>query len=183
MVSNFIDKIGITVEESSSPKDTDLSVSNSAKGRDSFDITTGNALISFFNRNVTSYPTEVGGPKFDLIPVEKQKDIMVNVARMHAQQEYDRIMQLVAVLQRQAAELKRRLDITDMVHAAKYEFQVYHGKIYWLAFDHNKDNTILCHLGPNDWATAAPTYYEYICQVKWLGDYTWIEVKEEDDGS
>jgi len=58
--------------------------SNQADGRNSFDITTGNVLVEFINRNVTPYATDVGGPKFDLIPVEKQKDIMVNVARMHA---------------------------------------------------------------------------------------------------
>jgi hypothetical protein len=153
--------------------------SNITDGRDSFDITNGNTLIAFFNRNVTSYPTEVGGPKFDLIPVEKQKDIMVNVARMHAQQEYDRIMELVSVLQRQAAELKRRLDITDMVHAAKYEFQIYHGQIYWLVYEHNKQQTRLTHNGPKDWNTGVPVGYEYICRVKWLGDYTWIEVPED----
>ena len=76
--------------------------SNRADGRNSYDAEVGNVVVEFFNKNVTPYPTEVGGPKFDLIPVEKQKDIMVNVARMHAQQEYDRIMTLVAVLQQQA---------------------------------------------------------------------------------
>lgn len=150
--------------------------SNRAKGRDSYDSQIGNAVVEFFNKNITPYPTDVGGPKFDLIPVEKQKDIMVNVARMHAQQEYDRIMELVAVLQRQAAELKRRLDITDMVHAARYDFQVYHGQIYWLVQDHRKHVTRLSHLGPDDWSTGSPPEYEYICRVKWLGDYTWIEV-------
>jgi hypothetical protein len=149
---------------------------NQADGRNSFDAKVGNVVVEFFNKNVTPYPTEVGGPKFDLIPVEKQKDIMVNVARMHAQQEYNRITELVEVLQRQAAELKRRLDITDMVHAARYEFQIYHGQTYWLVTDHKKGGTRLTHHGPADWTTGAPTEYEYICQVKWLGDYTWIEV-------
>jgi hypothetical protein len=133
-------------------------------------------VVEFFNKNVTPYPTEVGGPKFDLIPVEKQKDIMINVARMHAQQEYNRITELVEVLQRQAAELKRRLDITDMVHAARYEFQVYHGQTYWLVTDHKRGGTRLTHNGPADWTTGAPEEYEYICQVQWLGDYTWLEV-------
>ena len=45
-------------------------MSNKLKGRDSFDITTGNTLVPFFNRNVTPYPTEAGGVKFDLVPVE-----------------------------------------------------------------------------------------------------------------
>jgi hypothetical protein len=155
---------------------TDKDKPNSADGRDSYDSTSTGDLIQFFNKNVTPYPTEVGAPKFDLIPVEKQKDIMVNVARMHAQQEYNRITELVEVLQRQATELKRRLDVTDMVHAARYEFQVYHGQTYWLVNDTKKGGTRLTHQGPNGWTTGAPAEYEYVCQVKWLGDYTWIEV-------
>ena len=151
---------------------------NSADGRDSYDSTSTGELIQFFNKNVTPYATDVGGPRFDLIPVEKQKDIMVNVARMHAQQEYNRIMQLVTVLQQQAAEIQRRLEITDWVHAARYQFQIYHGHKYWLVRDHNKGGTVLTQTGPTDWTTAAPADYEYICQVKWLGDYTWTEVTE-----
>lgn len=152
---------------------------NSAKGRNSYDSKIGDSIIPFFNRNVSPYATEAGAPKFDLIPVEKQKDIMVNVARMHGQQEYNRIMELVAVLQKQAASIKRRLEITDAVHSAKYDFQTYHGKIYWLCFDHRKKFSRLVHHGPNDWSTGPPEEYEYICQVKWLGDYTWIEVDSQ----
>jgi len=156
-----------------------VSSSNQAKGRDSFDANVGSNLVTFINRNITPYPTEVGGPKFDLVPVTKQKDIMLNVARMHAQQEYDRIMELVVVLQKQAEQIKRRLDITDAVHAAKYEFQVYHGKIYWLVFDTSKNCTLLCLTGPKDWSTGVPENYQYICAVKWLGDHSWIEVDNE----
>lgn len=150
--------------------------SNLADGRDSYDSTATGSLVEFFNRNVTPYPVNVGGPAFDLIPVEKQKDIMVNVARMHAKQEYNRIMELVEVLQRQADEVRKRLDITDLVHAAKYSFQIYHGQCYWLAFDQARGGTLLTQTGPDEWTTTKPDHYEYICRVKWLGDYTWIEV-------
>jgi len=91
--------------------------SNSAKGRDSFDVNTGNTLVHFFNRNVTPYATSTLGPKFDLVPVTQQKDLMINHARMYAQQEYDRIMELVTVLQKQADDIKRRLDVTDAVQS------------------------------------------------------------------
>jgi hypothetical protein len=149
---------------------------NRAKGQNSFDITTGNVVVEFFNRNITPYPTEAGGPKFDLVPVTKQKDIMVNVARMHGQQEYDRIMALVAVLQQQAESVRRRLEITDWVHAAKYGFQIYHGQCYWLAHDLRHGGTLLTQTGHADWTTGVPCDWEYICRVKWLGDYTWVEV-------
>ena len=153
--------------------------SNLADGRTSKDMQVGDSLVEFINRSSTPYPVEVGGPAFDLIPVEKQKDIMVNVARLHAQQEYDRIMELVAVLQKQATSIKRRLEVTDWVHAAKYEFQIAHGQTYWLAYNVRLQHTLLTHQGPNDWTTGAPTDYDYICKVKWLGDYSWIEVNEQ----
>jgi hypothetical protein len=153
--------------------------SNRADGRNSFDSESTGSLIEFFNKNVTPYPTDIGGPAFDLIPIAKQKDIMINVARMHGHQEYNRIMELVAVLQKQAASIKRRLEITDQVHAAKYDFQTYHGNIYWLVFDSRKNHTLLTQMGPQDWSSSAPNAYNYICRVKWLGDYTWIEVDDQ----
>lgn len=156
-----------------------MSDSNIAKGRTSYDSLSGNNLVTFFNRNVTPYPTEIGGPAFDLVPVTKQKDIMINVARLHAQQEYDRIMDLVKVLQKQAEQIKRRLEITDAVHAAKYDFQIYHNKCYWLVYDKRKNFTRLCHHGPHD--TLVKNDYDFIARVKWLGDYSWIEVDNNDD--
>jgi hypothetical protein len=151
---------------------------NSADGRTSFDTEVDGTLVSFLNRNVTPYPTEVGGPKFDLVPVTKQKDIMLNVARMHAQQEYERIMDLVKVLQSQAAKIKRRLEITDALHSAEYQFKLYNGNIYWLCYDNLKKFNRLVKHGPTEWFTGKPSEYDYICRVKWLGDYTWIEVDE-----
>ena len=154
--------------------------SNIAKGRDSYDADVGGSLIPFFNRNVTPYPTEAGGPKFDLVPVTKQKDIMINHARMYAQQEYDRIMELVAVLEKQARDIKRRLDVTDAVHAAEYQFQVVMGRCYWLVWDRRKEKTLLIHTGPNGWSSSAPEDYEYQVQVKYMGDHTWMEITDSD---
>jgi len=150
---------------------------NSAKGRNSYDAEIGDSVVPFFNRNVTPYPTESGGPKFDLIPVTKQKDIMINHARMYAQQEYDRIMELVAVLQKQADDIKRRLDVTDAVHGAVYQFQPVMGNCYWLVWDKRKQHTLLTQNGPKDWSSSAPDDYEYQTQVRYMGDHTWMEIE------
>jgi hypothetical protein len=151
--------------------------SNSAKGRTSYDSTSTGSLIPFFNRNVSEYPTEAGGVKFDLVPVTKQKDLMINHARMYAQQEYDRIMELVAVLEKQAQSIKRRLEITDSVHAAEYQFQLVMGNCYWLVWDMRKEKMILVLTGPHDWSTGVPETYEYKAQVKYMGDHTWMEIE------
>lgn len=155
--------------------------SNRLKGRKSFDANVAGQIIPFFNRNVSEYATESGGPKFDLVPIKQHKDIMLNNARHFAQQEYNRIMELVAVLEKQAQAIKRRLDITDTVHSAEYQFILSVGKCYWLAYDHSKQKTILSHMGPNDWSCGAPVDYEYIAKVKWLGDNTWEEIIEDKD--
>ena len=151
--------------------------SNSAKGRTSYDSTSTGSVIPFFNRNVSEYPTEAGGVKFDLVPVTKQKDLMINHARIYAQQEYDRIMELVAVLEKQAQSIKRRLDITDSVHAAEYQFQLVMGNCYWLVWDMRKEKMILVLTGPHDWSTGVPETYEYKAQVKYMGDHTWMEIE------
>ena len=136
--------------------------SNLAKGVHSYDVTIGGTLIPFFNRNASEYPTEAGSVSFELVPVTQQKDIMINHARMYAQQEYDRI--------------KRRLDVTDAVHSAEYQFMPVMGQAYWLAWNKRKEQMILIHEGPNDWSAGAPVDYVYQIQVKYMGDHTWMEL-------
>lgn len=123
-----------------------------------------------------TYPMDIGAPKFELVPVTQQKDLMINAARMYAEQEYNRIIELVVVLQKQAEQIKQRLDLTDKIHAAEYKFKLFAGQCYWLVFDSSIQNTRLVHQGPDTWSTGKPDQYEYITQVKWLGDQTWIEV-------
>ena len=151
----------------------------SAKGRYSYDSTSTGGLINFLNRNVTPYATEAGGPKFDLVPVTKQKDLMINHARMYAQQEYNRIMELVSVLQKQAEQIKRRLEVTDAVHAAEYQFSPVMGNAYWLVWEKRKQKTLLVLTGPTEWSTGIPLDYEYMAQVKYMGDHTWLELNNQ----
>ena len=155
-------------------------MSNLLKGINSYDSTSTGSLIPFLNRNVTPYSTEAGGPKFEMVPVTKQKDLMINHARLFAQQEYDRIMELVAVLEKQAQQIKRRLEVTDAVHGAVYQFQPVMGNLYWLVWDTRKQHTLLTQMGPNDWSVGCPVDYEYITNVKYMGDHTWLEINEKE---
>ena len=155
--------------------------SNLAKGRHSFDADIGGTLVPFLNRNISEYPTEAGAVKFELVPVTQQKDLMINHARMYAQQEYDRIMELVTVLQKQADDIKRRLNVTDAVHAAVYQFSPVMGHTYWLVWDRRKQHILLTQNGPNDWSSGAPEDYQFQTQVKYMGDHTWMEINGNQD--
>ena len=125
------------------------------------------------------YPMEVGAPRFAPIEVQKQKDIMINAARANAEKEYNRIRENVAVLEKQARDLLKRLEITELVHSARYGFNPAINNKYWLFREKNKDYIGLTPLGPHDWHTGFPPEdYEYIAQVKFLGDQTWEEIAE-----
>lgn len=145
-------------------------------GVNSKDLILDTFVVPFINRNVSEYPTEVGSAFFAPVPIKEQKDVMLNIARANAEQEYQRIMNLVEVLQKQAEDLQRRLLITESVHRAKYNYKPVVGNTYWLV--ETDKETILSHLGPNDWSTGSPKDYKYISKVKFLGDFTWIEIKE-----
>jgi len=129
--------------------------------------------------NHIEYPMEIGGQKFDVVNITEEKDKMRAIASLQAKMEYDRIMELVAVLKKQADDIKRRLDLTDLIHSAKFSFKVVPGKSYWLIEDtlffQNKKQMILSSMGPNDWACGIPESYRYIAKVLCLGDYTWQE--------
>lgn len=127
---------------------------------------------------------EVGAPRFAPIDILKQKDIMINAARANAEKEYNRIMESVRVLQKQAEALIRRLEITEMVHGAKYSFNPAINKCYWLFKDKKRDYIGLTPIGPGEWILGGtPEDYEYLAHVKFLGDQTWEEVYEESDRS
>ena len=68
---------------------------------------------------------------------------MINHARMYAQQEYDRIMALVHVLEDQARQIKRRLEITDAVHGAEFQFKLVMGRCYWLVWEKRREKMLL----------------------------------------
>lgn len=127
---------------------------------------------------------EVGAPRFAPIDVLKEKDIMINAARANAQKEYDRIMESVRVLQKQAQALIRRLEITELVHTAIYGFRPAVNRTYWLFRDKEKAYIGLTPLGPDDWHMGCtPVSYEYIAHVKFLGDSTWEEVYDNSKSS
>jgi len=132
--------------------------------------------------NNIQYPMELGGQKFEPVKIEQEKDKMLSVANLNAQQEYKRIMESAEVLKKQAESLYRRVELTKLIHSAKFSFKPIAGKKYWL-FKHLKTKFVQEHyglslLGPDDWSSGYPKEYEYIAHVVCLGDQTWVEVED-----
>lgn len=139
----------------------------------------GGLVVNYMNRASVQYPTELGGQSFDLVDIVHEKDQMVNIARIHAQQEYDRIMELVDVLQKQAEGIRHRLSMTDKIRDAEYSFVPKPGNSYWIVWDNSSTIYRLSISGPESWSLGPPENYSYVAQVQMLGDHTWIEVSED----
>lgn len=123
------------------------------------------------------YPMEIGAPKFEVTPIQKSKDVALRNAQLAAQKEYDRIMELANVLVKQAQALKRRMELTELVHTAIYSFEPVAGKTYWLIQDNYRNHMTISIQGPNDWSCGHPDYYVYLAHLKCLGDGTWEEAE------
>ena len=129
--------------------------------------------------NAIEYPMEVGAPKFAPVPIKEEKDKAINIARAHANQEYDRIMEQAAVLMRQAKALQARLDATEMVHAAKFTFNPVYGKKYYLYQDEAIGKYRLVQNSPQEWSCGIPLGWSFCQAVRKLGDSTWEIIEEE----
>ena len=128
-------------------------------------------------RSGLSYPMELGSPAFAPIAIEKEKDILLNTSRLNAKQEYDRIMEQVEVLRKQAEALTNRMQVSEVMHNCIYGFRVVHGKIYYVYYDDFKHKNVLCINAPNGWS-AFPPHYTYVMTVRLLGDSTWEQIED-----
>jgi len=157
-------------------------MNNSAKGRTSFDITVGDQLVNFFNRNVTPYPTEVGAPKFDMVDVESERDLELNQARQFANEELSRLNEHAEVLQRQYRALERRVMLTELVHQAHYMFTPQVGQTYHLYQESTRfqNRAVLMRNSPAQWSSGIPEGLTFLGSVRKLGDNTWEGVGETD---
>ncbi len=129
-------------------------------------------------RSSLPYPMELGSPAFTPIDIVKEKDVLYNAGKLNAQQEYDRIMEQVNVLKKQAESLHRRMQVSDVMHNVTYGIKVVHGKIYYVYLDVVKDVRWLSPVHPHQWS-ALGKQNEFLMAVRLMGDSTWQEVPLE----
>jgi hypothetical protein len=119
------------------------------------------------------YPLDRGAPKFHLIDIKSVKDQEYNLAVKQAQREFDKLKEMADVITQQANQIRDRMELTQQVYRAEYNFKPVAGNTYWLLRHSKKDILMLCLLGPEDWAQGPPEAYEYINQVRSLPNGLW----------
>lgn len=129
-----------------------------------------------FKKASSSYALDRGAPKFDLVEVKSKKDQNYNLAVQQAQKEFDNLKQIADVINKQAQQIKERLEVSKLVYQAEYNFSPVADSKYWLVKDTEKDILTICVLGPKDWSTDAPISYQYIAQIQFLANGLWEKI-------
>lgn len=127
-------------------------------------------------KSIVPYGLDRGAPKFDIIETKTKKDQHYNLAVQQAQKEFENLKQIADVINKQAQQIKERLEITELVYNAERTFTPVVGANYWLIKDTKKNNIQIVVLGPKEWATNPPENYEYISEVKYLANGLWEKV-------
>lgn len=153
---------------------------NVMKGRESKDAEIGGLPVAFINHNVSEYPIAVGAPNFTPVAVEKEKDISLNIAKQHAKEEYDRIMEMVHILEAQAKALMSRLDATELMHTTHYMLTPIYNRHYHIYLNTYHSRNELSMIGPKEWCSGnPPEHMQFIATVLKKGDSTWEYVDED----
>lgn len=135
--------------------------------------------------NLMPYPTNIGAPKFEQLPISSIKDAAKNVARYHANEklqelddQYQLVIKQAEMIQQQAQKILSRVRVTDLILEAEYQFKPVPYNIYYLVWDTEIKLHRLLFLGPDDWVSDIPLQYIYQHSVRLLGDSTWEIVNE-----
>jgi hypothetical protein len=132
-----------------------------------------------FKKATADYALDRGSLKFELAEVKNKRDKLYNIAIKQAQLEFENLKQIAEVIQKQAQQIKEKVELTTLIKKAHYNLELVPDTEYWLAVDKNKDTLILCSTGPKDWSAGPPEYYEYLYKVKHLANGLWEKVRQD----
>ena len=129
------------------------------------------------NPGLIPYPHTIGSPAF--LP---NKEGALRSSSMKAMEEQcdiqlDQIKEQIALLSKQAQEIKDRYEISKAVYSSRMSFEPVVGEIYHL-YARSEGEFVLSMVAPNQWGKTIP-FKHYVSSVKLLGDKTWKVVKED----
>jgi hypothetical protein len=129
--------------------------------------------IDCFKKNSTNYALERGSQFFELSIPQNKKDLIANQTIQNANDELNKLKEIVLIAQKQALEIKKRVEITLLINDAVFNFQPKIYETYWLAYNKEINKNVLTVLGPEDWSFGPPAYFDFLNKVRYLPNGLW----------
>ncbi len=128
------------------------------------------------NPGLISFPHTVGGAMIK--PEDKGRIKGRAVAAMHEQTEMQvqQIYEQMKLLAEQANAIKKRVEVSERIYAAKMSFEPLIGKIYYL-YERQDGTDLLSLVAPEEWGRSK-SFSRFIAEVKLLADHTWQIIRK-----
>ncbi len=114
---------------------------------------------------------------FPIIPTKQGTIKNKSIAAMEYQTDIQlqQIKEQMSLLAEQANNIKKRVEISEMIYNAEIRFEPLISHQYHL-YEKENNQFILLMIGPNEWGKKG-CIYQFISTVKLLADHTWQIIK------
>lgn len=135
------------------------------------------------NPHLLPYAHTLGGAIIK--PLDKGRIQGLAMSAMYEQtgDKLNQIKNQIELLVEQAQEIHNRMEISEKIYEAQYNFKPIIGQMYYL-YQKKDESYVLSMIAPEEWGKSMP--YEFLSRAKVLSDHTWdvkIEKKEANEQS
>ncbi len=117
------------------------------------------------------YPHHIGSAVIKPEDKGKLKSRALSAMREQTNRQLLQIQKQAALLASQAAELQKRVELSEKIYMAELSFEPFVGHVYHL---YRKGEIYkLYMIGPDEWGRSKKEDLEYLGSVKLLSDHTW----------
>jgi len=123
------------------------------------------------------YPHNIGSPAFAPTETGAIKHSAMSAMEEQCDMQLDQIKEQIALLARQAEQIKERYEVSKAVYGAKMNFSPVMGQVYHL-YARKEEEFVLSMVSPEEWGASVP-FKHFVASVKLLSDHTWSVVRSE----
>ncbi len=129
------------------------------------------------NPGLIPYPHTIGSPAFSPSKEGAIKSSAMSSMEEQCDMQLDQIKEQIALLAKQADEIKQRYEVSKAVYSAKMSFSPVVGQIYHL-YAREEEAFVLSMVSPEEWGASVP-FKHFVASVKLLSDHTWKVVRSD----
>lgn len=131
------------------------------------------------NPGLIEYPHTIGSAVIKPEDKGKLKSRALSAMREQTNRQLSQIQKQASLLAAQAAELQRRVELSEKIYMAELSFEPFVGHVYHL---YKKGHAYkLYMIGPDEWGRTKRDDLEFVGSVRLLSDHTWEAVASSEE--
>lgn len=109
----------------------------------------------------------------------KIKGKSILAMRQQTDKQMNQLVEQMSTLARQAAEIKKRVEISERIYDVHINFEPIIGHIYYV-YEKEDGSDLISLVAPNEWGRSFQ-YSRYVAKIYLLADHTWEVLQVADE--